>query len=304
MSESDVGLEEIRPRQGVAGLFGYLYGVLQRFTIASPMGAASALVLVLVVLLAIFAEYIAPQDPLKGNYGSLKEAPSLSHLAGTDNLGRDVLSRIIYGTQITLLVAFVSVGIGDAIGFSWGILSGYVGGRFDLITQRFLDVLISFPSVILALLLLVAMGAGLQTIIIAIAVTRIPGSTRVVRSVVLSVKETSYVDAARAMGASPLRIMARHVSPQAIAPLLVIASASLGGAIFTEAALSFLGMGVPPPNPSWGNMLGGILTESFKPPWWLVIFPGVAITLTILAFNLFGDGLRDHLDPKLRGRLD
>ena len=304
MSDSDVGLEEIRTRQGATGSVKYLYGVLQRFTIASPMGSASAFFLVLVVLLAVFAEYIAPQDPLQGNYGSLKDPPSLSHLAGTDNLGRDVLSRIIFGTQITLLVAFVSVGIGDSIGFAWGILSGYVGGRFDLITQRFLDVLISFPSVILALLLLVAMGAGLQTIIIAIAVTRIPGSTRVVRSVVLSVKETSYVDAARAMGASPLRIMARHVSPQAIAPLLVVASASLGGAIFTEAALSFLGMGVPPPNPSWGNMLGGILTESFKPPWWLVIFPGVAITMTILAFNLFGDGLRDHLDPKLRGRLD
>ena len=304
MSDSDVGLEEIRTRQGATEFVRYLYGVLQRFTIASPMGSASAFFLVLVVLLAVFAEYIAPQDPLQGNYGSLKEPPSLSHLAGTDNLGRDVLSRIIFGTQITLLVAFVSVGIGDSIGFAWGILSGYVGGRFDLITQRFLDVLISFPSVILALLLLVAMGAGLQTIIIAIAVTRIPGATRVVRSVVLSVKETSYVDAARAMGASPLRIMARHVSPQAIAPLLVVASASLGGAIFTEAALSFLGMGVPPPNPSWGNMLGGILTESFKPPWWLVIFPGVAITLTILAFNLFGDGLRDHLDPKLRGRLD
>ena len=304
MSDSDVGLEEIRTRQGATEFVRYLYGVLQRFTIASPMGSASAFFLVLVVLLAVFAEYIAPQDPLQGNYGSLKEPPSLSHLGGTDNLGRDVLSRIIFGTQITLLVAFVSVGIGDSIGFAWGILSGYVGGRFDLITQRFLDVLISFPSVILALLLLVAMGAGLQTIIIAIAVTRIPGATRVVRSVVLSVKETSYVDAARAMGASPLRIMARHVSPQAIAPLLVVASASLGGAIFTEAALSFLGMGVPPPNPSWGNMLGGILTESFKPPWWLVIFPGVAITMTILAFNLFGDGLRDHLDPKLRGRLD
>ena len=304
MSESDVGLEEIRPRQGLAGLLKYLYGVTQRFTVASPMGSASALVLLLVVLLAVFAEYIAPQDPLEGNYGSLKDPPSLSHLAGTDNLGRDVLSRIIFGTQITLLVAFVSVGIGDGIGFSWGILSGYVGGRFDLITQRFLDVLISFPSVILALLLLVAMGAGLQTIIIAIAVTRIPGSTRVVRSVVLSVKETSYVDAARAMGASPLRIMVRHVSPQAIAPLLVVASASLGGAIFTEAALSFLGMGVPPPHPSWGNMLGGILTESFRPPWWLVLFPGIAITVTILAFNLLGDGLRDHLDPKLRGRLD
>jgi ABC-type dipeptide/oligopeptide/nickel transport system permease subunit len=160
-----------------------------------------------------------------------------------------------------------------------------------------------FLGVILALLLLVALSAGIDTIIIAIAVTRVPGTTRVIRSVVLSIREMDYVTSARAIGASPTRIMIFHVAPQVVAPLLVIAAAGLGGAIFAEAALSFLGLGIPPPAPSWGYMLGGVLVTSFNPPWWLVVVPGLAITFTILALNLFGDALRDYLDPKLRGRL-
>ena len=223
---------------------------------------------------------------------------------GTDSLGRDTLSRVISGTQLSLFVSVSAVALSKFVGFAWGILSGYVGGRFDLLSQRLLDVLISFPSVILALLLLVALGAGVNTVIIAIAATGIAGTTRIIRSVALLVRESEYVLAARMIGASPVRIMLRHVAPQCIAPLLVVASASLGGAIFTEAALSYLGLGIPPPDPSWGNMLGGILVASFKPPWWLVVFPGCTITLTILAFNLFGDALRDHLDPRLRGRLE
>jgi ABC-type dipeptide/oligopeptide/nickel transport system permease subunit len=150
------------------------------------------------------------------------------------------------------------------------------------------------------MLLLTGLGSGLHTVIVAIAVTRVPLSTRVIRSVVLSIRELAYVDAARAIGAAPLRIIPRHIAPQCVAPLLVIVSLNLGTAIFAESALSFLGVGVPPPAPSWGNMLGGVLAEAFKPPWWMVIFPGVAITLTIMAANLFGDSLRDFLDPKLR----
>ena len=279
-------------------------GATRRFSSSSALGAGSAVFLVALGLLAISAEVLAPYGVLETNYDLLREGPTLAHPFGTDHLGRDLLSRVIIGTRITLFVAFVSVAIGDAIGFSWGIVSGYVGGRFDLISQRFLDVLFAFPSVILALLLLVAMGSGISTVIIAIAVTRVPGSTRVVRSVALSVREMSYVEAARAIGSSPLRVIVRHVGPQTIAPLLVVTSASLGGAIFTEASLSFLGMGIPPGNPSWGNLLGGVLVESLQLPWWLVTFPGIAITLTILAFNLFGDALRDFLDPKLRGRLN
>ncbi|MDP3064098.1 MAG: ABC transporter permease [Chloroflexota bacterium] len=229
--------------------------------------------------------------------------PSLVHPLGTDLLGRDVLSRIIHGTRITLLVAFVAVVIGDGIGFTWGIVSGYVGGAVDTYSQRVLEVMMSIPTIILALLLLAVTGSGLLPIIVAIAVTRVPGATRVIRSSVLSVKEMPYVEAARAIGASPLRIMVRYVVPQCVAPLLVVFSVSLGGAVFTEAALSFLGLGIPPPHPSWGSMLSGIIAESFNPPWWLSVFPGVAITFTVLAFNLLGDALRDHLDPKLRGRL-
>ena len=218
-------------------------------------------------------------------------------------MGRDLLSRVMHGTRVTMIVAFVAIFIADTIGLAWGILSGYLGGKFDLFSQRLIDILMSFPSIILALLLLVVMGAGLETVIIAIAVTRIPGSQRVIRAVVLSVKETAYVEAARAIGSSPLRVMARHISPQTYAPLIVVATTSLGGAIFTEASLSFLGLGIPPPSPSWGNLLGGLLLESLRPPWWLMIAPGVCITGTILAFNLLGDGLRDHFDPRLRGKL-
>ena len=228
----------------------------------------------------------------------------MSSPLGADHLGRDALSRIIVGSRTSLMIAFSSVLLAKIIGFSWGTVSGYRGGRVDLISQRFLDVLMSIPSVIFALLLLTAVGSGVFTVIIAITIGGVAGTTRIIRSVVLSVKEMDYITAAQAMGATPTRIMLRHVAPQTVAPLLVIASASLGGAIFAESALSFLGLGIPPPNPSWGAMLGGTLAEQFKPPWWMVVYPGVAITVTILAFNIFGDGLRDHLDPKLRGRLD
>ncbi len=276
----------------------------KRFVQSSVLGAGAAIFLVLVALIAVFANFLAPVDPNAQNYSALLQAPSLDFPMGTDSLGRDTLSRVVSGTQLSLFVSVSAVALSKFLGFSWGILSGYFGGRLDLLSQRLLDILLSFPSVILALLLLVALGAGVNTVIIAIAATGIAGTTRIIRSVALLVRESEYVLAARMIGASPLRIMIRHVAPQCVAPLLVVASASLGGAIFTEAALSYLGMGIPPPDPSWGNLLGGILVASFKPPWWLVVFPGCAITLTILAFNLFGDALRDHLDPRLRGRLE
>ena len=276
----------------------------RRFARSSVLGTGAAVLLLFMVVVAIAAPVLAPEDPLKSDYGALLRTPSLEFPMGTDGLGRDTLSRVIMGTRLSLMVSVTAIVISKIIGFSWGVLSGYLGGRFDLLSQRLLDVLISFPSVILALLLLVALGAGVNTVIIAIAATGIAGTTRIIRSVALLIRESEYVLAARMIGASPARIMIRHVTPQCVAPLLVVASASLGGAIFTEAALSYLGLGIPPPDPSWGNMLGGILVASFKPPWWLVVFPGCAITLTILAFNLFGDALRDHLDPKLRGRLE
>ncbi len=270
-----------------------------RFFRSSPLGGLCALFLLLLVSVAVMAERVAPYNPLTANYALTRDPPLRSHVLGTDHLGRDVLSRIIFGARVTLLVAISSVLIGDTLGFLWGVSSGYLGGRPDLLSQRVLDVLMSLPALILALLLMGALGAGLSTVIIAIAVTRVPLSTRVVRSMVLSVKELAYVEAARALGASGARVMTRHVAPQCVAPFLIITTGHLGAAIFIEAALSFVGVGIPPPMPSWGNMLGGVLAEAFKPPWWMVVFPGTAITVTILAVNLFGDALRDFLDPKL-----
>jgi peptide/nickel transport system permease protein len=278
-------------------------GGIARFVRSSPLGTVALLFLVVVMLLAVLADVITYWDPLTTNYGLTRAAPSEDHVLGTDHLGRDVWSRIVTGARISLFVALVAVLVGDGVGLAWGIVSGYFGGRVDMVSQRILDALLSFPGLILAMLLLVGLGAGLPTVIIAIAVTRIPLSTRVIRSVALSTKSLAYVEAARTVGSSPLRILIRHVAPQCIAPFLVIVSANIGVAITTEAGLSFLGIGIPPPTPTWGNMLGGVLAESFKPPWWLVVFPGVALTSTVLAANLFGDALRDFLDPRLRGRL-
>lgn len=287
-----------RPNAGRA-----LFGAMRRFMRSSPLGMAAVVFLVMIVGIAIFAGQVAPFDPLKANYLMTRKPPSAHYLLGTDNLGRDVLSRIIYGLRISLLVSLLSVALGASTGTIWGVTSGYIGGAYDIVSQRLIEVLSSFPTLILALLLSVSLGPGLRTVVIAIGITQIPLGTRITRSVVLAMKETAFVEAARCVGASPARIMLRQVAPQTIAPMLVIASINLGGAIFTEAALSFLGVGIPPPTPSLGNMLGGVLAQSFKPPWWLVVFPGTAIALTVLAANLFGDTLRDFLDPKLNKRL-
>jgi peptide/nickel transport system permease protein len=278
-------------------------GVATRFARSSPLGALSLVFLVGMVLVAVFADHLAPHDPIKANYAISRHGPMSGHLLGADHMGRDVLSRIIYGARISLFVGLISVLLGDSIGLLWGILSGYLGGRVDLLSQRALDSLQAFPGLILAMLLLVGLGAGLPTVVIAIAVTRIPLSTRVIRSVTLALKEAAFVDAARTLGASTLRIMLRHIAPQCVAPFLVVVTANIGVAIATEAALSFLGVGVPPPTPTWGNMLGGVLAEAFRPRWWLVVFPGLALTLTVVTANLFGDAIRDFIDPKLRGRV-
>ncbi len=275
---------------------------LGTFARRQPVGAASGLLLVIMGVAAVAAPLVAPYDPLETHFQDIRVSPSAKYLLGTDEIGRDFLSRIIYGTRISLFVSFMAVLLGDGVGLVWGTASGYLGGKFDIIGQRFLDLLMSFPTLILALVLLLALGAGIHTVIIAIAITRIPTSTRVIRSVTLSIKENMYVDAAKAIGASDLRVMTLHIAPQCMAPFLILATAHLGTVIITEASLGFLGLGIPPPTPSWGNMLGGAVAGVFKPSWWLVIFPGVAITITVLAFNMFGDTIRDVLDPRLRGR--
>jgi ABC-type dipeptide/oligopeptide/nickel transport system permease subunit len=272
---------------------------VRRFLRSSPLGAAAAVFLLLLIVAAIFARQIAPYDPYANDYGAIRKPPTAEHRLGTDSLGRDVLTRIIYGLRISLIVSLASVLLGVSIGMLWGITSGYIGGRYDMLSQRLVEVLTSFPTLILALLLSVSLRPGLQTVIIAVAITQVPLATWITRAVVLSIKETAFVEAARCIGVTPARIMLRHVAPHCLAPVLVIATLNLGSAIFAEAALSFLGVGIPPPTPSLGNMLGGVLAQSFKPPWWLAIFPGVTIALAVLAANLLGDALRDFLDPKL-----
>ena len=268
----------------------------------APLGAIAAVYLLAMVFVAVFAPVIAPYDPLDTDYAATQQPPTMEHLLGTDHLGRDVLSRIIFGTRVTLLVSMASVALAVTIGLIWGVVSAYSGHRVDMTSQRVLEVIMSFPALILAMLLMVSLGSGMLTLIIAIAIAQMPFATRITRSVVLSVKESAYVESAKCAGASSGRIMLRHVTPQCIAPILVVATVDLGSAIFAEAALSFLGVGVPPPTPSWGGMLGGVLAQSFNPPWWMVLFPGLAIASTVMAANLFGDGLRDYLDPRVRKR--
>jgi peptide/nickel transport system permease protein len=233
----------------------------------------------------------------------MTKPPDMLHIFGTDQIGRDTLTRVIYGSRASLAVAFGAVLLGTTFGAVWGLVSGFFGGRFDIVSQRIIEFLQSFPDLILAMAIAMALGAGTGTVIVAIAITRIPFGGRIIRAVVLSLKEMPFVEAARGLGASNLRLMVRHILPQCIAPYLILATTHLGVAIIIEASLGFLGVGIPPPMPTWGNMLADALNSGLVPPWWLVLFPGAAITLTVLAFNLLGDGVRDALDPRLRGAL-
>ena len=268
------------------------------FARRNPVSVAGGVVGLLIVLVALTAPWISPRDPLKTDFGRMNRAPDAHAVFGTDQVGRDTLSRVIYGARTSLFVAFSAVLLGTTTGSLWGVACGYLGGRFDLVSQRVMEVLQAFPDLILAMAISMAIGTGLPAVIVAIAITRLPFGGRVIRSVALSVREMPFVEAGRAAGASQLRIMSLHVLPQCVAPYLVLATTHLGVAIVIEAALGFLGVGVPPPTPTWGNMLADAIT-GLVPQWWLVLFPGLSITVTVLAFNLLGDGIRDTLDPKL-----
>ena len=293
---------EILTREDERPSEGWLRTIIN-FCQRNPMGAVSGVMIIIIVGVAIFAPVVATHHPTQeADFKALREPPSAAHWMGTDDIGRDLYSRVIHGSRISLFVALIAVMVGDLLGAVWGIATGYLGGRFDMYSQRFLELMMSFPTLILAMILVLAMGAGVWTVIVAIGITRIPLSVRVIRSVTLSVREFAYVDAAQAIGASSSRVMIRHIAPQCVAPWLVLATAHLGSVIILEASLGFLGVGVPLPTATWGNMLGGTVAAGLIPRWWMVVFPGVAITVTVLAFNLFGDSIRDVLDPKLRGR--
>lgn len=264
------------------------------------MAALGVLIILAWALVAAAAPLVAPYDPLAIDHGARFRPPSREFLLGTDNFGRDVLSRTLYGARVSLYVGFMVVLFADTAGCVLGVVSGYLGGRFDFLFQRLVDAFMAFPMLILALTIVAVLGPSINNVVLAIAVVETPRQGRVIRAVALAVKQNVYIEAARAVGCREGRIILRHVLPQCMAPYLVMASISLGWAIVVEASLSFLGLGTPPPMPSWGNMLGGFGREFAETAPWMALAPGVAITLLVLAINLLGDALRDVLDPRLR----
>ena len=283
-------------------------GVLTRFARRKPLGAIGAIILAVYVVIAIVAPWLAPVDPYDINLSEKYAAPGettedgQTYLLGSDQLGRDTLSRLLYGARISIYVGLISVGIGVTAGALLGITTGFVGGKLDLLLQRVVDAFMAFPGLILALGIMAVLGPSLRNVIITLVILFIPGSSRVVRSEALRIKEMVYVEAARAVGCSDRRIIFRHMLPNCIAPYIVFATANLGLAIIVEASLSFLGVGTPVDVPSWGGMLSIAGSKYIEVSPWLLIFPSVVISLAVFAFNLLGDALRDVFDPRLRGR--
>ena len=273
-----------------------------QFSRRNPLGAAGALVILIMFVVALLADQIAPYDPVANAFDRLHLPPGAENWLGTDQFGRDVLSRLIYGARTALFVGFASSIVGASIGLVLGVGSAYFGGRIDLIFQRVLDVFMAFPLIILALAVISIFGTGAQNVIIAITIPFIPRCARVVRSTALSIREMPYVDAARACGFGHMRIIMRHMVPNVMAPFLIMITAFVGQAILLEASLSYLGLGVQEPTPAWGLMLQGGAEEYAESAPWIAIFPGVAISLAVFGFSLFGDAVRDELDPKLRAR--
>jgi peptide/nickel transport system permease protein len=265
-----------------------------------PLGAVGAIIVTIFILTAAFADVIASADPTATNSKFSLAPPSPMFWLGADFMGRDMYSRIVHGARISLAVGAGAMGLGGVIGISVGLASGYLGGWFDLLVQRLLDIMQALPLLVMAIVMAAALGPSLRNTIIAIANPRVATVSRVVRSSTLSLREQPFVEAARAVGMSELRIAVRHVLPNTLAPLIVLATAQLGSAILVEASLSFLGLGIPEPHPSWGRMLSESAAEYVRTAPWLVIFPGVAISLTVFGTNLLGDALRDILDPRQR----
>ena len=265
-----------------------------------PLGAIGALITLAMLLTALLGGFIAPYDPYETSFMDQLKPPSAQHLLGTDAFGRDVFSRLIYGSRTALKIGFGAAVIGSSLGALLGVISAYFGGKVDLLLERLMDILISFPLLILALAVVSALGNSDTNVIVAITIPIIPRVARVIRSSALSIRQMPYVEAARCMGALDRRIVLLHMLPNVMAPYLILLTAFLGQAILSEASLSFLGLGVTEPTPAWGLMLRGASVQFVQRAPWLAIAPGVALSLAVFAFNLLGDSLRDHLDPRLR----
>lgn len=302
------------PLETAAGMRGGAAAVLRRqaksfrrFAAAKPMGAAGAIIVALIVLAAVFAPVVSPYDPYESNLNEnglpvRLEGPSISFPLGTDAIGRDVFSRIIYGARISLIVGLGAVALGTLFGALLGLVSGYFSGKIDQVLQRIVDTLMAIPAIVLALAVITMLQPGLFNIILVIAIVIAPGTSRVVRGTVLAIKENVYIEAARSIGATGDRIVFRHILPNVVAPIIVIASIWVGNAIVIEAALSYLGLGTPPPTPTWGGMLALEGRRHLENAPWLALAPGAAISIAVLAVNMLGDALRDVLDPRLRNR--
>ncbi len=275
---------------------------MMRFCGRQPLGTVG-LVLVLVMAVAgLSAEWIAPYNPTANDFAVMTEPPSWAHLMGTDQFGRDLFSRIVFGARTALIVGFSCAIVGGVAGLLLGVASAYFGGRLDLVLQRVMDVVMAFPLIIMALAVIAIAGSGVTSVIVAITIPLIPRCARVVRASALAIREIPYVDAARACGFGHTRIILRHMVPNVMAPFLIMLTAFVGQAILAEASLSYLGLGVQEPTAAWGLILQGGAEEYASTAPWIAIFPGVAIALTVLGFSLFGDALRDALDPKMRDR--
>ena len=283
-----------RPRAG-------RWTALARFARKKPLGAAGGVLMVLMLITAVFADVLQTHDPIATNAAYTLGAPNAEHWLGTDHLGRDIYSRIVHGARVSLVVGVASTLLGSVLGGIIGLLSGYAGGKIDLVTQRILDILQGLPLLVLALVMSAALGPSVQNVVIAISIPIIPRAARVIRSSVLSIREMQYIEAARSLGVQHLRIAFRHILPNTMGPFIVLCTAQLGSAILVEATLSYLGLGLPEPYPSWGRMLSVSAAEYAQKAPHLVLFPGIAISLAVFASNLLGDALRDTLDPRLRG---
>jgi peptide/nickel transport system permease protein len=273
-----------------------------RFARRKPVGAAGGAVLVLLVLIALAAPVVGRYDPIAQDVPNQFRPPDRVHWMGTDHLGRDVYSRLVHGARISLTVGLLSVGIAMVVGIAAGTTSAYFGGLLDLLLQRVIDTMMGVPALVVAMVIMFVLGSSLSNVVIAITVAYAPQFVRIVRSEALAAREADYVTAAVASGANAARVLGRHIVPNTLTSVFVFATGALGGAIVAEASLSFLGLGIPPPTPSWGQMLQGAARLHMETFPWLVIFPGLAITAVVYAFNMLGDAMRDVLDPRLRQR--
>lgn len=272
--------------------------IFKRFK-RNRMAVFGLVVIALLCICAIFPQFIAPYGYDEQNLSELFIAPCLAHPFGTDNFGRDILSRVIYGCRVSLLIGLISVSISCVLGVALGCIAGYYGNRVDNLVMRFIDIMLAIPQMLLAMSIVAALGIGTKNLILAIGIGSVPGYARIVRGSILSVKEQEYIEAARSIGASDLRIILKHIIPNCLAPIIVQATMSIATAILSTASMSFIGLGIEPPTPEWGSMLAAGRAY-LRDHWFVVTFPGIAIMLTVFAFNLFGDGLRDALDPKLK----